>query len=110
MLDYAIIYTVNCHGLDSVGPSTSGEPGLQCSGEQGVSWKWQTETDTERVLYLNVMSRSEHQTYITEENKEVRWHISQGTLKLSDTKQRNAYIKTDKNQAVVTIEIKGGPF
>jgi hypothetical protein len=29
---------------------------------------------------------------------------------LSDTKQRNAYIKTDRNHAVVTTEIKGGPF
>jgi hypothetical protein len=26
----------------------------------------------ERVLYLNVVSQSEHQTYITEENKEVK--------------------------------------
>jgi hypothetical protein len=31
-----------------------------------------TDTDTERVLYLNVISQSEHQTYITEEKKEVR--------------------------------------
>jgi hypothetical protein len=57
-----------------------------------------------------VISQSEHQTYITEENKEVRWCTSQGTLKLSDTKQRNAYIKTDRNQTVVRTEIKGSPF
>ena len=35
------------------------------------------------VLYLNVIPQGEHQTYITEENKEVRCYISQGTLKLS---------------------------
>jgi hypothetical protein len=29
---------------------------------------------------------------------------------LSDTKQRNTYIKTDRNQAVVTTEVKGSPF
>jgi hypothetical protein len=27
------------------------------------------------MLTLNVISQSEHQTYITEENKEVRWYI-----------------------------------
>ena len=42
----------------------------------------------ERVVYLNVISQNEHQTYISEENKEVRGHISQGTLKLLDTKQK----------------------
>jgi hypothetical protein len=63
-------------------------------------------TVTERVLYLNVISQRNHQTYITKENKEVRWHISQGTLKLSNTKQRNVYIKTGRNQAVVTTEIR----
>jgi hypothetical protein len=75
------------------------------TGEQEVGKEWQTDIDTERVLYLNVMSQSEHQTYITEENKEVKWHISQGTLKLSDIKQRNAYIKTGRNQAEFTTEV-----
>jgi hypothetical protein len=90
------------------------------------------------VLYLNVISQSEHQTYITEENKEVRRYIKviKGTLRLPNaaglvywstrvssrttratqrnpvsekkkkkkkkdcTKQRNAYIKAKRNQAV----------
>ena len=62
----------------------------------------------QRVLYLNVISQSEHQTYITEENKEVRWHISQGTLKSSDTQQeqQNAYKKTVRNRTMFTIEIR----
>ena len=45
---------------DSIGPSTHGEPGSAYSGKQGVCEKWQTDTDTERVLYLNVISQSEH--------------------------------------------------
>ena len=32
----------------------------------------QESAKSDRVLYLNVISQSEHQTYITEENKEVR--------------------------------------
>jgi hypothetical protein len=68
------------------------------------------QTRTQGSVDLNGISQRKHQTYIIGENKEVRWHISQGTLKLSDTKQRNAYIKTDRNQAVVTTEIKDSPF
>jgi hypothetical protein len=38
----------------------------------------------ERVLDVNAMSQSKHQTYITEENKEVK--AIQGTLRLPDAK------------------------
>jgi hypothetical protein len=46
-------------------------PSIQVGKE---SAGWQTEMNT-RVLNLSVISQSEHQTYITEENKEVRRHI-----------------------------------
>ena len=65
------------------------------------------------MLNLSVISQSEHQTYITEENKKVKWPIKviQGTLRLPDTKwlytkQRNVYIKANRNQAVLRTEIK----
>jgi hypothetical protein len=48
--------------------------------------------------------------YVMEENKEVRLHISRGTLLLSDTKQRNTYKMIDRNQSMVTTEIKSSPF
>jgi hypothetical protein len=66
-----------------------------------------TDLDTrERAVSDFNFSKKASDLYITEENKEVRWHISQGTLKLSDTKQKNAYKKTGRNQAMFTIEIK----
>jgi hypothetical protein len=45
---------------------------------------------------MNVVSQSEHQAYITEGNKEVKWYIKviQGTLKLSD--QNDSYNKTEE--------------
>jgi hypothetical protein len=58
-----------CHELDSVSPSTLGEPGSLYSGGQGVGGV--TDTNTEKVLYLNVISQSKHQIYNAEENKEV---------------------------------------
>jgi hypothetical protein len=56
--------------------------GSQYSGGQGVG-KMTNRHGHKGVLYLNVIPQGEHQTYITEENKEVRCYISQGTLKLS---------------------------
>ena len=40
----------------------------------------------EKVLDLNVISQSKHQTYVIDESNEIRCYISQGTLKLSDAK------------------------
>ena len=52
-------------------PQPEGESGSWYSGGQEVG-RMTNNTDTERVLYLNVISQSEHQTYKTEENKEIR--------------------------------------
>ena len=43
-----------------------------------------TNRQTRRVLYLNIISQSKHHIFNTEKNKEVSWHISQGTLRLPD--------------------------
>ena len=43
------------------------------------------QTRTQGSVDLNVSSQSEHQPYNTEEKKEVRWHITQGTLRLLDS-------------------------
>jgi hypothetical protein len=52
------------------------------------------------VLDLNVIFQSEHQTYITEENKEVRRYIEVTRCIMTlYTKQRNTYIKASRNQA-----------
>ena len=40
-----------------------------------------TDTNTERVLFLNVISQMEQQTYNTEKNKDAKEYISQGTLR-----------------------------
>jgi hypothetical protein len=54
-------------------PQPTRESGFWYSGGQVVSKKNDKQTRTpDRVLDLNVMSQSEHPTYITEENKEVR--------------------------------------
>jgi hypothetical protein len=44
------------------------------------------QTQTPGSVDLNVISQSKHQTYNTEEIKEVMCHISQGTLRLPDAK------------------------
>jgi hypothetical protein len=49
-------------------PTGNQDFGNQVNKESGG---WQTRTP-ESVLYLNVISQSEHQIYITEENKKVR--------------------------------------
>jgi hypothetical protein len=62
--------------------------GSQSAGESESPYRWagslQKVTNKyghKEVLYLNVICQSVHQTYITEENIEVRWHNSQDTLK-----------------------------
>jgi hypothetical protein len=40
------------------------------------------------------------------ENKEVECHSRQSTLKLPDTKQRNDFKRTYRNQVVFTVKIK----
>jgi hypothetical protein len=65
------------------------------SGGQGVGG-WQIDTNTRRVLDLNVISQGKHQTYRIEENKEVRFTsamVHWSYPMYDDTKQRNAYIK-----------------
>jgi hypothetical protein len=42
-----------------------------------LTFKYQSDTNTEGVLYLNVISQSEHQIINTEANREVRFQISQ---------------------------------
>lgn len=61
----------------SLNPQENQGSGTQLGKE---SAGWQT---AEKVLDLNVMSQSEDETYITEENKEVRWYIkiNQGILR-----------------------------
>jgi hypothetical protein len=49
-------------------------PGIQ-AGKESVGW--QTDSDTERMLYLNAISQSKHKTYIK---------VIQGTLKLLTAK------------------------
>jgi hypothetical protein len=57
------------HGLDSI--STLRESGFWYSGGQGVGGVTNRH-EHQRVLNLSVMSQSEHQIYIAEENKEVK--------------------------------------
>lgn len=50
-------------------------------GKASVGYK---QMQTQASVDLNVNFQSEHQAYITEENKEVRSHMGQGTLKSYD--------------------------
>jgi hypothetical protein len=72
-----------CLGLDSVGPSTCRVSGSRYSGRQGAcgltNRHWHRES---AVSECNFSKQA--WDYRTEENKEVRWHISQGTLRLPD--------------------------
>jgi hypothetical protein len=61
----------NCHGLDLVSPSTyrrNQDPDTQVDKELASD----KQTRAQGNVDLNVISQSEHQTCITEENKEVR--------------------------------------
>jgi hypothetical protein len=49
----------------------------------------------------NVLSQSEHQSYIVQKIKGVGSHSRQSTLKLPDTKQRNDFKRTYRNQVNV---------
>jgi hypothetical protein len=50
--------------------------------------EWQTDTNTRESIESECnFSKWASDLYITEDSKEVRWHISQGKWKLSDTKQ-----------------------
>ena len=54
-------------------PQHTTESRFGYSGGQGVSKKHHKQTKTsERVLGQNVISQAEHQTYITEENNEIK--------------------------------------
>ena len=55
--------------LESLNPRENQGPGTQV-GKELV--KMANRHGHKGVLYLNVISQSKHQTYITEENKEVR--------------------------------------
>jgi hypothetical protein len=45
-------------------------------GRQGVGEKGVTDRREHKgVWYLNVICQTEHQTFNSEENREVRWHI-----------------------------------
>ena len=69
--------------------------GIQVGKESVLS---DYQTLTQGSVDLNVISQSEHQTYITEENKEVRWYIKViRCIMTRYTKRKNAYIKADRN-------------
>ena len=97
-----------CCGLASVSPPQSlGESRFPVTGGQELEKRgWQTDTDTRECAYnLNVICQIEHQTFNTEENREVRWHISKVQMRLlmlndSYTKQRNVNTKTGRNCAI----------
>lgn len=55
----------------------------------------------EIVKNLNVLSQSEHQSYIVQKIKGVGSHSRQSTLKFPDTKQRNDFKGTYRNQVNV---------
>jgi hypothetical protein len=105
--------TINVYALFNYwhGPASVRPP--QSAGELGVLDRWvksQREMTNkyrtqESVLYLNVICQIEHQTFYTEENREVKWHISKvqwGYRMLNDsfTKQGNANTKTGRNWAI----------
>jgi hypothetical protein len=72
-------------------PQSVGEIRVPVTGGEGVSKKGDKQTGTQGSVSLNVvLSKLASDTYNTE-NKEVGCHSRQGTLKLSDTKQRSAY-------------------
>jgi hypothetical protein len=52
----------------------------------------------EIVENLNILPQSEHQSYIIHKIKVVGSHSRQSILKLPDTKQRNAFKRTYRNQ------------
>jgi hypothetical protein len=59
-----------CHGPGLVGLSQS--VGIRGSDRWAQSWQELTDTQTqESVLNLNVICQIEHQTFYTEENREV---------------------------------------
>ena len=65
----------------------------------------------EIVKNLNVLSQSEHQSYIVQKIKGVGSHSRQSTLKLPDQKkkkkkQRNDFKRTYRNQVIITVKIK----
>jgi hypothetical protein len=55
---------------------------------------------------MNVLSQSEYQSYIIQKIKGVGCHSRQSTLKLLDTKQRNDFKRTYRNQVIFTVKIK----
>jgi hypothetical protein len=99
----------SCHRLYLVGPSTRGRSqclGIQVSKE---SVKMTNRHWHKRVLDLNVISQSEHQIYNTQENKKVRWHISQSTLRLINDslhKTEECIHKDWRGPGLVTTETK----
>jgi hypothetical protein len=58
-------------------------------------------TDRSTQENLNVLSQNEHQSYIIQKINGVGCHIRQSTLKLPDTKQRNDFKRTYRNQVNV---------
>ena len=52
-------------------PHPAGESGSWYEGGQAVGEKWQTDANTERMLYLNVISQSEHQIYLQKKTKKL---------------------------------------
>ena len=97
---------MECHRLAQLASQPSGEISVLVLRWER-SWWVTNRHKHQRVFELNVISQSEHQNYIIEENKEVRWYIEVIWFIMTlYTKQSNAYIKTERNQSVATIEIK----
>ena len=70
-------------------------------GQVGKASAGDRQTNTEIVQNLNVLSQSEHQSYIVQKIQGVRSHSRQSTLKLPDTKQRNDFKRIYRNQVNV---------
>ena len=58
------------------------------------------------VLYLDVILSKLASVLHNTENKGVGCHSRQSTLKLPDTKQRNDFKRTYRNQVMFTVKIK----
>ena len=70
--DAKLTYICYCRRLDLVGPSTRGRIQGPSSQVRKELMGYKHTGTPERVLYLSVISQSELQIYITEENKEFR--------------------------------------
>ena len=98
-------YKGKCCRWTSLGSSIQGwNSGFQLSVGKELAWMT-NKYEHKGVWYLNVICQIQYQTFNTEENRGIRWHIGKvqwGYRMLNDsyTEQRNANIKTGRNWAI----------